>query len=509
MLAERGRSLPRPAAAEPVPVSEPTVGALVAQHARERPDAIAFVEAGSGDTTTWAQYDRRADHVARSLVATGYRPGDRYAVKLPDGADVHAAYVGCERAGVVCVGIGPRAGEREVAHLLERTGTSGYADGELALGRVRGAVPPERALGARELSFLNSTSGTTGLPKCVMHDQRRWFEFHRLAAAAADLGPADVFASALPAPFGFGLWTAHFTPTILGAPCVVFARFSPELVIEAIARYRVTVLAAVSTQFVMMLNSPALARYDCSSLRVLFTGGEMVPPERAAEFEARTGAKVLQFYGSNETGALSCTTLRDPDSVRLTTAGHALAEMQVRIFDPETGADVTSGGGPGIAACKGAVNCLGYFDDPDANSQLFTSDGWMRTGDIVTVDPPGDPGGVLRVAGRASDFIIRGGKNISAAAVEDEVGSHAAVALCAAVAAPDAVFGERVCCFVELRVGASELTLADITAHLAARGVGKELWPELLVVVDDGLPRSSGGKIAKGELRVRARTLAR
>jgi acyl-CoA synthetase len=213
---------------------------------------------------------------------------------------------------------------------------------------------------------------------------------------------------------------------------------------------------------------------------------------------------VLQFYGSNETGALSRTTVRDSASVRLHTAGHALREMQVRVFDPDTKADITATGGPGVAACRGPVTCLGYWDDPEANAALLTADGWMLTGDIVTVEPPGDPEGVVRVRGRASDFIIRGGKNISAAVVEDEVGSHPAVALCAAVAAPDEIFGERVCCFVVLRTGAPSLALPDLTDHLAARGTGKEYWPEILVVVDGDLPRSSGGKVAKGELRDRA-----
>jgi acyl-CoA synthetase len=103
------------------------------------------------------------------------------------------------------------------------------------------------------------------------------------------------------------------------------------------------------------------------------------------------------------------------------------------------------------------------------------------------------------VTGRASDFIIRGGKNISAARVEDEVGAHPAVALCAAVAHADQVFGERVCVFVELVAGAT-LDLDDLREFLAERGTGKELWPERLVVLA-ALPRSAGGKVAKGELR--------
>jgi acyl-CoA synthetase len=127
----------------------------------------------------------------------------------------------------------------------------------------------------------------------------------------------------VPAPFGFGLWTAHFSPGVLGAPTVVAARFDVERApCAAIAEHRVSVLACVSTQFIMMLNSPLLDELDLSSLRVMFTGGEAVPYARAAAFEDRTGAKVLQFYGSNETGALSRTAHRLPGApVRRRRAG--------------------------------------------------------------------------------------------------------------------------------------------------------------------------------------------
>jgi acyl-CoA synthetase len=108
--------------------------------------------------------------------------------------------------------------------------------------------------------------------------------------------------------------------------------------------------------------------------------------------------------------------------------------------------------------------------------------------------------------GRSSDIIIRGGKNISAAAVEAEVATHPAVALCAAVPFPDPVFGERVALYAVLRPGMSSLDVATLAAHLDARGVGKESWPERVVVVAD-LPRSSGGKIAKDQLLADARRL--
>jgi acyl-CoA synthetase len=482
------------------PATSPeTIASLVARQARQRPDDLAFLEAASGDALTWREYDERSSRMAATL-ATAYDPGDRIALQLPDGPAVHAVMLACEKARIVAVGIGARAGPREVAHLVERTGARAL----LTVAPPESERVPEPAMGARDLWFLNSTSGTTGLPKIVMHDQARWFAFHEIAQRIANFEPADVFLSALPAPFGFGLWTAHFSPTIVGAPCIVCARFDADTVLAAIERYRVTVLAAVSTQFVMLLNSPAIDGYDLSSLRVMFTGGEMVPYERAREFEQRTGAPVLQFYGSNETGALSATTPHDPPELRLRTAGRLLPEMHVRLLDPDTDADVTATGGPGVPAGKGPTLCLGYWDDPRANAELWTPDGWMRMGDLATIDA----NGYLTVVGRTSDVIIRGGKNVSAAQVEDEVGSHPAVSLCAAVAMPDETFGERVCVFVELRADVSGLTLDALHEHLARRGVGKELWPERLEVLD-ALPRSSGGKLAKGELAAIARSLDR
>jgi acyl-CoA synthetase len=361
-------------------------------------------------------------------------------------------------------------------------------------------VPPELGIGPDELFLLNSTSGTTGLPKCVMHTPNRWYYFHKLAEAAGRFGPDEVFMGAVPAPFGFGMWTAHFSPTILGVPTVVMERFDAGLALDLIERERVTVLCCVSTQFIMLLNAQAERPRDLSSLRCMFTGGEAVPYERAAEFERVTGAAVLQFYGSNETGALSRTTMDDTQDRRLRTAGRVIDEMQVRLFDPDTGADITGLRTTGQPGCRGPAVCLGYWNDPAGNAKLYSPGGLMLMGDIVDIDADG----YLRVVGRTSDFIIRGGKNISAPAVEEEVGTHPAVALVAAVPAPDPVFGERVCIYVVPRAGAT-VTLAGITAHLAGRGVSREWFPEHLILVDS-LPTSSGGKTAKGALRDDAKT---
>ena len=508
--------------------SEHTLSQRVAALASTQADKAAWItpEGRIG----WGAYDRAADHLAALIAEKGLAPGARVAVILPDGPAVHVALLAVERAGMVAVGIGARAGLAEITYLLKRTGAAlliaheqmrdwsiaGLVEAAQAQGaplRQWLSVPdliavPDWHEGARAdhpafpapdpdgLFLINSTSGTTGMPKCVMHTQNRWFYFHQLAAAAGRFGSDEIFMGAVPAPFGFGLWTAHFSPAILGCPTVVLPKFDAGVALDMIERERVTVLCCVSTQFIMLLNEQAERPRDLSSLRSMFTGGEAVPYRRAAEFEEVTGAAVLQFYGSNETGALSRTMASDSRDRRLTTAGRIIPEMAVRLFDPATGAEVEGRGQP---ACRGPATCLGYWDDDAANEKLFTPDGWMLMGDIVEIDEEG----YLRVVGRTSEFIIRGGKNLSAPAIEAEVATHPSVALVAAVAAPDPVFGERVCIYVSPRPN-QHVTLEDIVAHLKERGVSREWFPEYLVLMDD-LPRSSGGKVAKGELTADAK----
>ncbi|MBV8085140.1 MAG: acyl--CoA ligase [Chloroflexi bacterium] len=504
-----------------------SIAQRIAAHAACNPGEVAFVE--SGERLTWAEYDLQSSSLAGGLRDTGLQPGERLGIMLPDGPGVHVAYVAAEKAGLIVVGIGPRAGEREIRHLLTNAGATALLSEAEHRGRsmvglaasmgirhisadvvLSGAkdlahsggpdvssprlLSITEALGPNDVFLLNSTSGTTGLPKQVLQFQNRWVAFHHLAVHAGALTPEDVFMALPPAPYGFGLWTAHITPTVLGAKTVLMSRFGAEACLELIERERVTVLACVSTQFIMLLNSPDLHRRDVSSLRCMFTGGEAVPYERAAEFEERFGAAVLQFYGSNETGALSYTRLDDTRDQRLRTCGRIIPQQQVRLFDDD-GGDVTANGGPGQPACKGPLTCLGYYNDSAANAELFTEDGWMFTGDIATISPDS----YLSLIGRKSDFIIRGGKNVSAPAVEEEIATHPAVAMAAAVSMPDPVFGERVCAYVVLRSGAY-LTLAELATHLDERGVSKEMWPERLIIVD-ALPTASGGKVAKAELR--------
>lgn len=493
-----------------------------ALHAKAKPEGIAFIEGER--RLTWAAYHAASNSLAVYFSECGLVPGERIAIYLPDGIDLHIALLASEKAGLIALGIGGRAGLREVEHLLGVAEASSilswphyrgndmkvaFANFKKKLPNLRNfipfntgllygeSVPRTRPIAINDLFLLNSTSGTTGMPKCVAHDQARWYAFHQEAVGAAALGSEDVFLGAAPPPFGFGLWTTHITPLLLGSTTVKLPAFDAESALKLIGKHQVSVLSAVSTQFIMMLNSPALQSSDLNTLRIMFTGGERVPYRQAADFEAKSGATVLQFYGSNETGAFTNTTLSDPQEKRLTTAGRIINCMDVRLFD-DNGQDVTSTGS-GRPGGKGPLLSRGYYNDQEASEQLYTTDGYMLMEDLVHIDREG----YLTVAGRKGDFIIRGGKNISCAAVEEVVGSHPAIAMAAAVAAPDPIFGEKVMLFAKLRDGQT-LDLASLADYLICRQVSKELIPEYLSFCDE-LPRSSGGKVAKGELRNRAR----
>ena len=498
--------------------SDATLSDAVRSNAENSPEQPAYVD-HPGVSLNWREFDRIASSLAERLAGIGVVRGDRVAVWHRDSAAIHVLFVAIERCGAVVVGIGARAGTREVAAILrssrpkilirdqERSGAAAVVANEcpvstLVLGGDAGAPQLEvdaeakalgvdSRLGPDDVFLINSTSGTTGLPKCVVHTQNRWHYFHQKAVANGLLTSDDIFLPVIPMPFGFGIWTSHTTPIYLGATAVILDRFSARAACEAIARHKVTVLCCVSTQLTMLMANSVCRQHDLSSLRVVFAGGEALPYRPAAEFEELTGAKILQFYGSNETGMLSATTVDDSRRHRLRTAGRIVPEMAVRLFDGDH--DVTETG-RGQPACRGPATSLGYLGGTD-HDKLFTRDGWMRMGDICEIDADG----YLTVTGRTSDFILRGGKNISATQVEDAVTTHPAVAVAAAVAMPDAVFGEKVCLYAEL-ADSQAIDLPELVQHLLALGVSKELLPERLIVVDE-LPRSSGGKIAKGQLR--------
>src|SRR5258705_12316661 len=295
--------------------TDTTLSECVIRNSASTPDKPAYIDFSldSPDRTlTWSEFDRAAPNLAHRLLSLGVAPGAGVAVWHKDTAAIHILLVAIERCGAVAVGLGARAGVREVTAILrtarptlvvsdvERLARAQQAAGDadpalrvVALGDDSADLcvdtTPRPAgtdglspVGPDDVFLINSTSGTTGLPKCVVHTQNRWHYFHQKAVTNGELTADDIFLPVIPTPFGFGIWTSHTTPIYLGATTVRIERFDPVATCAAIERHRVTVLCCVSTQLMMLLPNTASREYELSSLRVFFTVGQRLLSVRTA-----------------------------------------------------------------------------------------------------------------------------------------------------------------------------------------------------------------------------------
>ena len=215
-------------------------------------------------------------------------------------------------------------------------------------------------------------------------------------------------------------------------------------------------------------------------------GGSAVPvavTQRATDL----GIKTFRSYGSTEHPSITGCLIDEPEVKRLTTDGHALAGVELRLD-----AD-------GQILSRGPDCFLGYID-PELTARTFDADGWYRTGDVGVLDDDG----YLTITDRISDVIIRGGENISAVEIEELLMELDDVAEVCVVAAPDERLGEHAAAVVRVHEGRAAPTLEAVREHLAAAGLARQKWPEALFVLDD-LPRTPSGKVQKFVLRQRLR----
>jgi acyl-CoA synthetase (AMP-forming)/AMP-acid ligase II len=268
-------------------------------------------------------------------------------------------------------------------------------------------------------------------------------------------------------------------------------RWSPSLAVELIEAHRVTASAGTPFYLGTLLDMAERTGRDISSLALFLVGAASVPPALVERAEA-AGILTWRTYGSTEHPAISSGLPSDTVEHRIRTDGRPAAGNEVRIVD-ETGRDVPIGEAGEILA-RGPRQFLGY-DDPALDAEAFTGESWFRTGDVGMLDTEG----FLTITDRTKDIIIRGGENVSAKEVEDVIATHPAVAEVAVCAAPDEVWGERVCAFIRLRPG-NALTLAEVRDHVLAAGLSAQKAPEELELVED-LPRTAAGKVRKATLR--------
>ncbi|MDB5517612.1 MAG: acyl--CoA ligase [Tardiphaga sp.] len=481
------------------------------------------------ETINFAGLHERAMALAGFFGGLGLKRGDVIAAQLPNGVEfvltlLAASYIGAvlqtihmpyraaeiepllahsKAKAVVCLGrlkdfspaefivsLRPRMpGLQHVIAVGEGHGSSAHPFPD---GHVSPDAPAFKRPVAADLFLLLYTSGTTAAPKGVPIAYRKFLPNAALSARELNIDDTSVLLSAAPFTHLYGLFSLNLAFSA-GATTALLPAYSPALLADALDRHRPTGLFVAPAHMTACLNEGLLTRERLASLRFVLISGSYCPPELAQSVQdLMPNGDVLQLWGMSELQAGSFTRPGDDPRARFTTTGRASPNTELRVtLDNQSVSSNTEG----ELEVRGRSLFDGYLDNPDDTSRAFTEDGWFRTGDLALIDEAGN----VQLTGRLKDVINRGGVKFNPADAEALIARHPDVASCAIVPAPDAVLGERACCFVVLKDRANSLRLEDLCDWLRTHNVGKLKWPERLEVIDE-MPMTPTRKVMKGEL---------
>ena len=467
-----------------------TVPHLVHGAAGRSPDHPAIVDASSGAVVSYAALAGQINRVAAGLARRGFAPADVLALRAPNTPAWAAVALGAMAAGGAVTGVSPLATEAEAAaHVASASAATlvtepGSLAGPPGLVAPPGIVPSSPEPG--RLALLPFSSGTTGLPKPVM------LSHANLTAAARQLGtglaltPRDRFLALAPLAHVMGFVVSLCAPLAAGATVVMLPRFELAALLDAIERYRVTVIAVPPPVLAALARDPAVSRYDLSAVEALVSGGAPVSPELQAEAAGRfPGAMIGQGYGLTETSAV----IPVPDRAGMLpgSVGRLAPGTELRLLDPDTGRDARPGE-PGELCVRGPQVMPGYLGRPEATAQMLSADGWLRTGDLGRVDP----GGHLFIVDRLKELIKVNAIQVAPAELEAVLAGHPQVADAAVVPRPDERTGEAPVAFVVAR---GPLEPGQLIAWVAARVAPHKRIRAVRLVRE--IPRTPSGKILR------------
>jgi fatty-acyl-CoA synthase len=347
------------------------------------------------------------------------------------------------------------------------------------------------------------TSGTTGNPKGVLYSHRSTF-LHTFGAMTVDsLGAreSDVILPVVPM-FHANAWGLAHAAVASGSSLVMPGPdLSGKALADLIVDERVTVAAGVPTIWMQVL--PELKGRDSSSLRAIPCGGSAVPKALSEAYREQTGLPILQAWGMTETSPIAAVCQLDVDEASLpvdeqaelrTMVGRISFGTEMRVVDPESQAPVPwDGESSGELQCRGNWIAATYYEDERAG-ESFTEDGWLRTGDVATVDGRGR----IRLVDRTKDLIKSGGEWISSVELENELMAHPKIAEAAVIGVAHPRWSERpLACVVP--VAGEQISKQEILDYLADK-VAKWQLPDDVVFIDE-VPKTSVGKFSKKTLR--------
>ena len=407
--------------------------------------------------------------LAGGLHDLGVRRGDVVAWQRPNQPDVVTLYRACWRLGAVAAPIHHLAGDAEVARLLARLDPNAF----FAPGDDLPDGPPAAATGrAGDVACALWTAGSSGQPKGVLHTQRALAYKARTMVEVHGLTADDVVLMPAPLAHISGLLNAVLVAQVAGMRAVLMAKWDPALALDLIEAEGVTYMVGPPTFFIGLMAAPGFSPDRVASLRLISSGGAGVTPAFVDEAGERLGAVVKRSYGSTEAPTVATTHQGDPPDRARNTDGRPTGTVRVRLGDDDE------------LLVSGPELFVGY-DDPDATAAAVT-DGWFHTGDRATIDPDG----WITITGRLKDVIIRGGENVSVAAVESTLEAHPSVRQAVVVGEADDRLGERVVAVVEAD---DSFDLAECRRWFDEQGATKFTWPERVVRIDQ-IPTLPAGK---------------
>ncbi len=519
-----------------------TIPAALARAAASWPTAEAVVD--GEERLSFADLDAQTAAVARALVASGVRAGDRVSVWAPNGAAWVRVALGVYRAGAVLVPINSRFKGQEAARVLRTSGArlaflvDGFLDTDYlamlakhrddldALDEIvllaaparpgatgwdeflaRAELDPDGALAATvtartaaldgdDVCDIVFTSGTTGAPKGAMLTHGASTRVYTAWSDVVGLRRGDRYLLVYPFFHTAGLKSGMLACLLAGATLLPHPVFDVPSVMKKVTEERVTMLPGPPAIYQTILNSD-LTGYDLSSWRLAVTGAAVVPVELVRRLRSELGLRtVVTGYGLTETTgtATMCRHDDDPEIVART-SGRAIPGVEVRVVD-DAGTPLPPGS-PGEIVIRGYNVMKGYFDNPEATAEAIDADGWLHSGDIGIQDEAGN----VTITDRKKDMFIVGGFNAYPAEIEAALLERGDLAQVAVVGVPDDRLGEVGVAFVVPRAGAA-VDPAEVIAWSRARMANYKV-PRRVEVVD-ALPMNATGKVVKFELRTRA-----
>jgi long-chain acyl-CoA synthetase len=492
-----------------------SLSVLVRAAARDRADAPAVV-AGE-QRLSWGELDAQVDRVAAGYAARGLAPGDRVAVRLPNGVDWLRATLGALRAGLVVVPVNTAYTDPELEYVLTDSAAAllvaaGGRPEVAGVPVVAGpptddAVPPAVPEAPDALAFVSYTSGTTGRPRGAMLSAAalRANQEQCLRMDPPPVRSDDRVLLVLPLFHVYGLNAGFGLVAATGACAVLVESFDPVASLEVMAREGVTAIPGAPPMFQAWLavadaaGSDAALRRAFASVRIASSGAAPLPEDVWTGMRERAAVTVWEGYGLTEACPVVASTLATgrakPNCIGGPIPGVELQLRDTALHEPVEDEEAAPGelaeDGPGEIWVRGANLFSGYWPDgvdgPDA-------EGWLATGDLAYADEDGD----LHLVDRRSDLILVSGFNVYPAEVERVLDTHPAVAESAVIGVPDPQTGAAVRAVVALRPG-RQVGFEELRQHAAA-SLARYKVPRSVHVLP-ALPHSLTGKVSRARLR--------